>query len=122
MIIQILTNAGGNDITLVTTRLRFLPGTIEQNIEFSLSVDNIAQELDETFAITLEVPDGIFGPGANIRNRLEGVIIDSDGRLNIFIKVLAIQQFLSLLQQKLPFNFLKMITPRMKNLMHCWKC
>ena len=69
----------------MTTRLRFLPGTIQQNIEFWLSVDNIAQELDETFVITLEVvPDGTFGPGATIRNRLEGVIIDSDGRLTCF--------------------------------------
>ena len=48
---------GENDITLVTTQLRFLPGTIQLNIEFSLSVDNIAQELDETFVITLELPD-----------------------------------------------------------------
>ena len=79
----------------MTTRLRFLPGTIQQNIEFSLSVDNIAQELDETFEINFVVPDGTFGSGASIRNRLEGVIIDSDGRLmQWLVKVLAIQQFL----------------------------
>ena len=80
------THVGGNDINLVTTRLRFLPGDTQQNIEFSLSVDNIAQELNETFIITLEVPDGIFGPGAHIRNRLEGVIIDCDGRLTLFLQ------------------------------------
>ena len=66
--------------------MRFLPGDIQQNIEFSLSVDNIAQELDETFVITLDVPDGTFGPGANIRNRLDGVIIDSDRKLTFFYK------------------------------------
>ena len=75
---------GENDITLITTQLKLLPGTIQQNIEFSLRVDNIAQELDETFVITLEVPDGTFSSGANIRNRLEGVIMDSDGRLTYF--------------------------------------
>ena len=47
-------------------------------------MDEIAQELDETFVITLEVPDSTFSSGANIRNRLEGVIIDSDGRLTCF--------------------------------------
>ena len=76
--------------------MRFLSGNTQQNIEFSLRVDNIAQEFDETFVITLEVPEGTFGQGANIRNRLEGVIIDSDGRLTQWlIKVLAIQLFLS---------------------------
>ena len=51
-------------------------------------MDNIAQELNETFVITLEVPGGTFGPGANIRSRLEGVIIDSDGRLTCFYTML----------------------------------
>ena len=78
------THVGGNDINLITHQLRFLPGDIQQNIEFSLSVDNIAQEFNETFIIYFEVPDGTFGPGANIRNRLEGVIIDSDRKLTYF--------------------------------------
>ena len=64
--------------------MRFLPGTIQQNIEFSLSVDNIAQELDETFVITIEIPAGTFSSGANIRSRLEVVIMDSDGKLIYF--------------------------------------
>ena len=45
-----------------------------------LSVDNIAQESMETFALILSTNQ--FGAGANIRDRLEGVILDSDGKLN----------------------------------------
>ena len=43
-------------------------------------MDSIAQELEETFAITFEISGGRFDESANIRNRLEGVIIDSTGR------------------------------------------
>ena len=78
-----LTHVGGNDINLRTTHGRILPNEVlqPQAIEFSLIVDNIAQELDETFVIILQVLGGTFGPGANIRNRLEGIILDSDGKL-----------------------------------------
>ncbi len=49
-------------------------------------MDNVAQELEETFAITLELAVGTLGQGANFRNRLEGVIIDCDGRLHGLLK------------------------------------
>ena len=49
-------------------------------------MDNIAQESEETFAITLELASGTLGQGANLRNRLEGVIIDSDGMLHGLLK------------------------------------
>ena len=51
-------------------------------MEFSLNVDNIAQESNETFALTLLLSQ--FSAGVN-RNRLEGVIIDSDGKFNIVV-------------------------------------
>ena len=52
-------------------------------------MDNVAQESDETFAITLELAVGTLGQGANFRNRLEGVIIDSDGMLHgLYIKIM----------------------------------
>ena len=67
----------------MTTHVRILPKKVlqPQDIEFSLSVDNIAQELDESFEIIF-VPYDTFEPGANIRNRLEGIILDSDGKLH----------------------------------------
>ena len=61
--------------------MRFLPGNFgPENVDFTFLKDNIAQEANETFAITFETGH-TFDPGANIRDRLEGVIIDSDGRL-----------------------------------------
>ena len=48
-----------------------------------MNVDSIAQESNETFALTLQLSSiDHFGAGANIRNRLEGVILDSDGKFN----------------------------------------
>ena len=44
-------------------------------------MDNIAQESNETFAIVLSTDH--FSAGATIRDRLEVVIIDSDGRLKV---------------------------------------
>ena len=77
---------GNNDVRLTTTQGRFLTSEvlIFKDVEFSLSVDNIAQESNETFAIVLQLrsTDQLFGDSnVTIRNRLEGVIIDSDGRL-----------------------------------------
>ena len=44
-------------------------------------MDNIAQELNETFELTLQLSSiDQFGTGVNLRDRLEGVIIDSDGK------------------------------------------
>ena len=54
-----------------------------KDVEFSLSVDTIAQESNETFAIVLQVSSNPFGAGATIVDRLEVVIIDSTGRLTI---------------------------------------
>ena len=47
-------------------------------------MDNIAQEINETFAIVLQLSGtDPLGAGATIRDRLEVVIIDSDGRLTV---------------------------------------
>ena len=77
---------GNSDVALATTRSRFLASDFLQpkNVEFSLNVDNIAQESNETFALTFQLSNtDQFGVGANIRDRLEVVIIDSDGRLSV---------------------------------------
>ena len=78
---------GSSDVSLITTRGRFLPSEVlePKDIEFSLSVDNIAQEINETFAIVLELfsNDQFGGGNVTIRDRLEGVIIDSDGKLAV---------------------------------------
>ena len=73
------TCVGKSDVTLLTTQIKFLSDE-PQDVEFSFNVDSIAQELEETFAITFEISGGRFDESANIRNRLEGVIIDSTGR------------------------------------------
>ena len=74
------------DITLWTAYVSFLPNEVlkAQDIEFSLNVDNIAQESIETFALTLQlsISTDQLGASASIRDRLEGVILDSDGKLN----------------------------------------
>ena len=74
---------GSSDVSLRTTQGRFLPSDVDEpkDVEFALLVDNIAQESNETFAIVLSTNH--FGGGATIRDRLEGVIIDSDGRLTV---------------------------------------
>ena len=77
-------------------------------------MDNIAQEINETFAIVLELQFG--GGNVTIRDRLEGVVIDSDGKLAVQLSHFYVDTFS--LQQKLLSNYLKLITPRMKNLMH----
>ena len=77
---------GNSDVTLATTRSRFLASDFLQSkdIEFSLNVDNIAQESNETFVLILQLTSiEQFGVGANIRDRLEVVIIDSDGKLTV---------------------------------------
>ena len=74
-----------NDVQLTTTQLKFDASEVLQtkNVRFSLRVDNIAQESMETFALTLELSNtDQFGAGVNIRDRLEGVILDSDGKFN----------------------------------------
>ena len=56
-----------------------------KDVEFSLSWDNIAQEFNETFAIVFQLfsTDQLFSGNVTIRDRLEVVIIDSDGRLTV---------------------------------------
>ena len=112
---------GNSDITLVTTRSRFLASDFLQSkdIEFSLNVDNIAQESNETFVLTLQLTsnDQFAGANVTIRDRLKVVIIDSDGTyVNCTIITFYVDIFS--LQQKLPSSSLKLITPKMKNLMH----
>ena len=48
-------------------------------------MDNIAQESNETFAIVLQLSSNDQFGSANVtlRDRLEVVIIDSDGRLTV---------------------------------------
>ena len=48
-------------------------------------MDNIAQESNETFAIVLQLSStDIFGDAnVTIRDRLEFVIIDSDGKITV---------------------------------------
>ena len=77
---------GDSDVTLATTRSRFPASDFLQSkdIEFSLNVDNIAQESNETFVLTLQLTSiDQFGVDATIRDRLEVVIIDSDGKLAV---------------------------------------
>ena len=76
-----LHNIGSSDVSLATTRGRFLPFDVLIDVEFSLTVDNIAQESNETFAIVLHTNH--FGASATLRDRLEVVIIDSDGMLTV---------------------------------------
>ena len=105
-------------MSLRTTRERFQPDDLgPKDVEFLLNVDNIAQESNETFTIVLLSSTDQFG-GANvtIRDRLKVVIIDSDGKLTVQSPHFYVDIFL--LQQKLPSNSLKLITPRMRNLMH----
>ena len=53
-------------------------------MEFSLSVDNITQESNEMFVLRFQFSGtDQFGVGANIRDRLEVSIIDSDGKLTV---------------------------------------
>ena len=70
-------------MSLRTTQGRFLGVPEPNNVEFSLSVDTIAQESNETFAIVLRVSSNPLGADATIVDRLEVVIIDSSGRLTI---------------------------------------
>ena len=78
---------GSSDVSLTTTQGRFLPSDVltPKDVEFSLNVDNIALESNETFAIVLELSstDQFGGVDVTIRDRLEGVIIDSDGKLAV---------------------------------------
>ena len=77
---------GNSDVTLQTTTSRFLASDFLQpkNVEFSFNVDNIAQESNESFVLSFRLSStDQFGAGANIRDRLEGVIIDSDGKLTV---------------------------------------
>ena len=48
-------------------------------------MDNIAQESNETFAIVLQLSstDQFGGADVTIRDRLEVVIIDTDGKLTV---------------------------------------
>ena len=80
----ILNTIDESDVSLTTTRGRFLPGDVDvpKDVEFSLTVDNIAQEINETFAIVLELRSD-DGTDVTIIDRLEVVIIDSDGRLTV---------------------------------------
>ena len=66
---------GSSDVSLLLTNQgRFLPSDVDEpkDVEFSLSVDNIAQESN---AIVLSID--------HIRDRMEVAIIDSDGRLMV---------------------------------------
>ena len=106
-------------MSLRTTRERFQPDDLgPKDVEFSLNVDNIAQESNETFTIVLQLSstDQFGGANVTIRDRLKVVIIDSDGKLTVQLSHFYVAIFL--LQQKLPSNSLKLITPRMRNLMH----
>ena len=69
-----ITIDSNSDASLLTTQGRFLPSDVDEpkDVEFSLSVDNIAQESN---AIVLSTD--------HIRDRMEVAIIDSDGRLMV---------------------------------------
>ena len=87
LVIMSYITIGSSDVSLVTPLERFLPGDVNEtkDVKFSLTVDNIAQEINETFAIVLQLSstDQFGGANVTLRDRLEVVIIDSDGRLTV---------------------------------------
>lgn len=76
--------AGDGDVALTSTRIRVLPNIPLSPVTFTLRVDSISQEMNETFSISffsLPLSDaGLFPiPPTNI-GRLDGTIIDADGK------------------------------------------
>ena len=60
--------------------MTFLPRTRElQPIKFSLLLDSVAQEVNETFTLRLSYDENLFGlPTDTVVNELEVTILDGD--------------------------------------------
>ncbi len=81
-------NSGSSDVTLLNSSVTMLRGgQVDTNtIMFSLPVDQVAQEIEETFSIRL-VPDRILvSPLAviELEDQLDVTIIDIDGEFKDF--------------------------------------
>ena len=86
---KLLFITGPSDYTVNTARTAALVSGRIINVVLTLRLNNIAQEQNKTFTLTL-VPGidlmaaGLQGEGVFFRNTIEVTIIDNDGKDNTF--------------------------------------
>lgn len=107
---------GAGDIFLTNARIRLFPQVPIQSVTFTLTVDAISQEINETFIISflsLPLSDSSLFPTApaNI-GRLDGTIIDADCKLPSLLISLA---FVFLLLQLSLLDLQRVTTDKSRN-------
>ena len=73
---------GASDLLLLTPFMTFHPRMRElQPVTFSLQLDSVAQEVNETFTLRLSYDKNLFGlPTDTVVNELEVTILDGDSK------------------------------------------
>lgn len=72
---------GMGDFRLITSQILIRPpGTTLRPIEFTLTMDSVAQEVDEFFTLKLSFDRSGFGPNDEICDEMNVTIMDSDSK------------------------------------------
>lgn len=69
---------GSSDISLMTSQIISLRNRLLADIKFILNADEVAQESDEIFSISLSIDPGLFSDNATFFRRMNGTIGDSN--------------------------------------------
>ena len=78
---------GSSDISLITPTTTFPPHTFgTQPVMFTLVLDSVAQEINETFTLRLNYDKSLFGPHDDLtQDELKVTIIDANGTIIIML-------------------------------------
>ena len=75
-----MTILGPGDVVFTPRRLGIRGSVAEpERISFTHRVDNVSQEIDETYTLTINIESGSFGGDDELITEMAVTIIDSDG-------------------------------------------
>lgn len=77
---HVFSSVGASDIILNTTFVTLLPQQ-SQSVHFTFLRDRVAQEVNETFSLSITGLNLNTGDYGVIRDTMNGIIVDSDGKI-----------------------------------------